>query len=146
MEEDSDLDDDLMLLAGRGNADAGPSSGSRKRRSNAVLSDDDDDEDDVGGGGGGRQKRQSRKRAVRSHFFFFCVFCIFCTALHHNMERITVPCVTLSFQPLSAYFLTRAGIIWGGGASKAVHMRGSTFRGACRLRRGGARAIFFFAS
>ena len=59
MEEDSDLDDDLMLLAGRGKADAGPSSGARKRQSNAVLSDDDDDDD------AGARKRKQKKREVR---------------------------------------------------------------------------------
>lgn len=64
MEEDSDLDDDLTRLAGRGNADAGPSSASRKRRSNAVLSDDDDDDDDVRAAGG-RKRKQNKKREVR---------------------------------------------------------------------------------
>jgi len=36
MEEDSDLDEDLTRLAGRGDAD-GDGSGGRKRRSGAVL-------------------------------------------------------------------------------------------------------------
>ena len=36
MEEDSDLDEDLTRLAGRGDADGG-GSGGRKRRSGAVL-------------------------------------------------------------------------------------------------------------